>query len=278
MKVRELKMKKYGLVLLIYCLLCNCKFYYPQQEKPIIVSPLIGKDLDRIERDYFHLFPRIEGFHKAKFYLNNDTSLKVKITTVNNDLYEDTIIQKYTSLTELQTHIKNALLADLRDNPGPDFSVLIKSVRLNFQKMITVNEQSLFTISKSKLGNTFEGPFISEMWGTNLNDISNVRREGKSFDVEYIKMGVAVGGLTGLLIGLLAYSGQEKKEGFESIGAAGGVIVLTLAGAALGLVVGTILGISNVEEEIIINPNTPSGLSSLQSYSIYHRIKAKQKE
>ncbi len=60
---------------------------------PIIVSPLIGEKLDRVERDYFGLFPHINGFEEAVFYLNPDSSLMVEIWYRSNSEVRDTIIQ-----------------------------------------------------------------------------------------------------------------------------------------------------------------------------------------
>ena len=42
--------------------------------EPITVSPFIGEKLDRVERDYFKLFPQFDGFEEAVFYLNPDST------------------------------------------------------------------------------------------------------------------------------------------------------------------------------------------------------------
>ena len=39
---------------------------------PYAVSPFIGDTLSLEERDYYILFPKIEGFQWAVFYLNSD--------------------------------------------------------------------------------------------------------------------------------------------------------------------------------------------------------------
>lgn len=80
-----------------------------------------------------------------------------------------------------------------------------------------------------------------------------------------------------MLIGfLIGQSNKSKNEivSSEAVGVLGGVLI----GAAAGLVIGTIVGISTSEEEIIIDPHTPEGISNLQSYSLYYRNIEKKKE
>ena len=65
------------------------------QEEPIEISPFIGKKLDNVERDYFYLLPKIEGFHEAIFYLNPDSSLKVNIQFKDEGILRDTVLNQY---------------------------------------------------------------------------------------------------------------------------------------------------------------------------------------
>ena len=49
------------------------------QEEPIIVSPSITNTLDVTEGDYYQLFPSIDGVQSAVFYLNADSTPRVKM-------------------------------------------------------------------------------------------------------------------------------------------------------------------------------------------------------
>jgi hypothetical protein len=75
-------------------------------DKPIVVSPVIGDTLSLSLRNRYNLFPTITGFHHAVFYLNPDSSLKVKITIRENNLERDTIIERYYSPGLLRSHIE----------------------------------------------------------------------------------------------------------------------------------------------------------------------------
>jgi hypothetical protein len=275
MSSEEDKMKKQIYLIFVLVLLVNALFVFPQQDEPIIVSPLIGGDLDRVERDYFHLFPQIDGFEKAVFYLNDDKSFRAKITTNINDEFKDTIIERYSSISDMENHITTRVFVDLRENAGPDFTVHTSFSRLAMQKMVTLNEQKLFTIDKLTIDQKFKEPSLSSIWETEVADINAVIKEGKSNVPSYIMTGTAIGGVAGFLVGWIAGK-NDKKELIPS--EFSGAIVGMLIGGAIGLITGAILGISSSEEEVMIDPLSPSGISTLKSYSLYYRHIEQKKE
>jgi hypothetical protein len=264
--------------LLVGCLIALSSLkIFSQQEEPITVSPLIGEELDRVERNYFHLFPRVDGFEKAVFYLNDDNSLKVEMKISSKGVIKDTVIPKYSSLEEIEKHIINSVFIDLRDNSGPNFTVRTSFSRLTAQKMVTLNEQKLFTVDKLTVDQISRKPSLSSIWETDLNDIHSVIKEGESNIWSYAQTGTLIGSGVGLLIGFLVGQSDKSKSGIvssEAVGVLGGVLI----GAAVGLVIGTIVGISTSQEEVIIYPHMPEGISTLQSYSLYHRNIEKKNE
>jgi hypothetical protein len=265
-------MKKLTFLSLMLALLFSNHLLFAQQEEPIMVSPLIGNELDRVERDYFHLFPRVDGFEKAVFYLNDDNSLRVEMTINSNGVIKDTLISKYSSIEEVEKHIITSVFVDLRADSGPNFTVRTSVSRLAAQKMVTLNEQKLFTVDKLTVDQISREPSLNSIWETDLKDIYSVNLEGESNIWSYAQTGTLIGTGAGLLIGfLVGQSNKSKNEivSSEAIGVLGGVLI----GAAVGLVIGTVVGISTSQEDIIIDPNTPEGLSTLKSYSLYLRNK-----
>jgi hypothetical protein len=270
-------MKKRVYLSVVLLFVFNTFTVFPQQDEPIIISPLIGEELDRVERDYFHLFPKIDGFEKAVFDLNDDNSLKVNITTFNNNITKDSIIEKYSSIRDMEKHITTRIYMDLRDEAGPNFTVRTGFSRLTEQKMVALNEQSLFTIDKVNIDQEYKEPSLSSIWETNLNDIHSVIRERESNVWSYAQTGALIGSGAGLLIGFLAGKGNKSENEFlssEAVGILGGVLI----GAGIGLVIGAIIGISSTEEEVIIYPHTPEGISTLQSYSLFNRKDSEKNE
>ena len=74
--------------------------------KPIVVSPLIGDALDVWERNFYHLFPSFDGFDYAVFYLNPDSTLKVKVSLFQNGIEKDTIIERYHALSLTRNYLE----------------------------------------------------------------------------------------------------------------------------------------------------------------------------
>ena len=77
-----------------------------EQVKPIVVSPLIGDTLDVNERDNYRLFPDLDGFEWAVFYLNPDSSLRVKVSLLEKGVRRDTTIARYRTLRAVRNQIR----------------------------------------------------------------------------------------------------------------------------------------------------------------------------
>ena len=71
----------------------------------IVVSPLIGDTLSLEERNYYKLFPKVEGFQWAVFYLNPDSSLSAKVTYMEDDVYKDLLVKRYRTLDSFQKYL-----------------------------------------------------------------------------------------------------------------------------------------------------------------------------
>lgn len=79
-----------------------------ENEKPFIVSLLIGDTLSLEERDYYNLLPTINNFQWAVFYLNPDSTLNAEVNYLKNLTSQDTLIENYRSLKSLIIHLNAA--------------------------------------------------------------------------------------------------------------------------------------------------------------------------
>ncbi|MGA9363267.1 MAG: hypothetical protein WBW16_02755 [Bacteroidota bacterium] len=77
-----------------------------EQVKPIVVSPLIGDTLNAAKRDKYQLLPNLSGFEWAVFYLNPDSSLKVKVSLLEKGVRRDTTIARYRTLKAVQNQLR----------------------------------------------------------------------------------------------------------------------------------------------------------------------------
>ena len=74
--------------------------------KPIVVHETIGDTLDVDERAAYDLFPQMEGFQHAVFYLNDDSTLRVTVRLMRDGAPRDVEIVQYRTLASLREHIE----------------------------------------------------------------------------------------------------------------------------------------------------------------------------
>ncbi|MBK9097398.1 MAG: hypothetical protein IPM14_04585 [bacterium] len=142
----------YFLFALLYHLSAFCSFAQGN-EKPFVVSPLIGDTLSLEERDYYNLLPTIQNFQWAVFFLNPDSTLNVKVTHLRNFVKQDTIINNYRSLRSLVLHL-NAVENPESVNPiknedytGNEVSVVYNEGKIASGNLLSATANSLIVYS-----------------------------------------------------------------------------------------------------------------------------------
>jgi len=63
-----------------------------ENEQPHILSPRVGHEIDRSEREYFWLFPKISGFHSAQAFLRADSSIALRVSRQWPSVARDTTL------------------------------------------------------------------------------------------------------------------------------------------------------------------------------------------
>jgi hypothetical protein len=147
-------MKTTFYVLIVFVLLLkNIPFFAQENEKPFIVSPLIGDTLSLEEREYYNLLPTINDFKWAVFYLNPDSTLDAKVTYHKNSSTKDTIINNYRSLKSLSIHLNAAENPETinpiqnKDYAGNEVTVLYKDGNQYSGNLLSASSSSLIIYS-----------------------------------------------------------------------------------------------------------------------------------
>ena len=83
--------------------------------QPIVISPFIGKTLDRVEREHFSLFPDIKNFQEAFWFFNSDSLLMVNVKLMYKDELIDTTFPSVHSLSYLKKRIAGVLIKNIKD-------------------------------------------------------------------------------------------------------------------------------------------------------------------
>ena len=99
-------------------------FILPQDTlKLFIVSRLIGEKLDRIEEDYFKIFPSVTNFQQATFYSNPDGSLNVNIKGCFQNTFMDTTLRYPLSPSQLRHKLNQIVLENIKEDKIYEFEL-----------------------------------------------------------------------------------------------------------------------------------------------------------
>ena len=144
-----LDMKNLIITILMFSLEYSSTFIYPQQTlKPIVVSPLIGEKLDRVEEDYFNLFPVITDFQEATFYLNSDSTLLVNIKGNHRSTFIDTTLACNISISDLKDKLDQILLDDIENNRVQKLELSTKDNKIFEGTVYSINNDKINLVKK----------------------------------------------------------------------------------------------------------------------------------
>lgn len=232
-----------------------------ERDKPIIVSPLIGDTLDATERDHYQLFPNIVGFQRAVFYLNPDSSLRVKVALLQDGVKQDTVIERYHTLAALRNYFEQVTLGETKGRNGSEIVLLLNNGRKITGELFSVRDTALVisTVEVDKVNDlaTLSAGIIV----VPSQDILHVTIEGKSNVLAGMGWGILIGAGGGALFG---YAGHREPALFTASEDAfiGGILL-----GLCGLVVGTIVGIATSTSDKEIEPLPNHDFSSLRPFT-----------
>jgi len=291
-------MKKLNSVIIACLILCGFCSTPAQQETPIEISPYIGDKLDRIERDYFKLFPKIEGFKEAEFYLNPDSTLRVNIKYMEDTKLRDTILNNYKSLSRIQNHILQTLtyyINDVKPNErGKYCSVFLVDSSEFSGELLSVGQQSIFIYPFNQKSYEEEAdPFqirnpANEQNPFNINHLYDSEIENVYF-IEKSKIWSIIypiiGSIAGAIIGYNLASGDSEDHHVSSGGSTQinfnfglseedkkkfwGILGGSLVGMVATIPLVIFLPIETTSETIIETPFNEDDLEGLRDRSRY---------
>lgn len=244
--------------------------------KPFAVNTLIGDTLSQEERNYYLLFPEIEEFQWAVFYLNSDSSLSAGVTYKKNGILIDTLIQNYKSLKSLNYHLiaRNALenksivksIVDKSStySKGSDVYIYTSNGLKTSGKLLSVRENSLLILPQGCDDELNNLDCISQV---RISDIDKMTVKGNS----NIGWGIGFGLLASVIAGGIIYNSNypdpplfaPARVAFEK--SIGGIIVSSVCCIGLGASIGILTSTPDKELEHFSKYDI-SGLSKYAKY------------
>jgi hypothetical protein len=239
---------------------------------PIKVSPLIGEKLDPVERIYFNLFPKIQGFQEAVFYLNPDSSLNANVTYKLNTGINDTLILNFNYLIKLQSHILQILQKNV-DQGATTTVILLLTDETELQGIIvSIDQDTITLLDLISLRTVSAGNLNSIISKNSYDNILSVLIEETGPVFVFGTGGLLIGAMGGFIIGSNIASSGDTPEDFgdaldQSASSCVGGILGSILGGAIGAGVGVAIGnnstVTNEYEADVIY-----GFSELQKYTL----------
>jgi len=276
-------MKKNYLISIGCILLLSSNLFWAQQAGPIEINPFIGATLDRVERDYFHLFPKIEGFQEALFLLNPDSTLRVNIIYEKDGNFRDTVLNNYKSPRMIQNHI-DQFLTNIINNIRSDLKgrftdvLLIDRSKISGELLI-VRQNSVLLYGMSEKSYEDKERVLFNVDNIQKKDINNVyvREKSKTLSIIYPIIGAIVGGIIGYNIAnksepyrnpnqfyLVSRDAEKKVKSFW------GILVGCVIGGLVTLPLAYIFPIETVSETVFEAPFDEEEIVGLRSFARHY--------
>jgi hypothetical protein len=270
--------KDYNLLILTisFVFTLTLRIFSQDYRIPITVNPLIGDTLSLKERDYYILFPDIEGFQSAVFYLNPDSLLDADIKYLLKGQQRDTLIKNYKNLESLNYHIYARFALD-HEHPesainiqpsdyrrGSQINIYNESGELISGELLSVRENSLVILKPDCDEDLTNLDCITTL---NNSEVNKLTIKGNS----NVDLGIGIGLLASLLAGAKIYAVNQPSSSniFSNIGTTRENLRYIGISTGICLGAGVLIGILTSTPDEVIEPFTEEDIEGLNSYSRY---------
>jgi len=241
-------------------------------KKPIVVHPLIGNKLDAVEEEYFKLFPNISGFQESVFYLNPDSTLRAKIVYVSDGIMKDTVIEKYAYLKIINARIERVVRIKMNNDIGSKVRITINENEKVKEQLFSADENYIYTVNPEKLNQHIGAKKNNLITLTPTSSVQKISIERSASGWDYTGYGLTIGAAIGLVGGIIytaTRSGSIYEQPMGEIARYADTMAGVVIGMGVGLLSGFVIWLINKEDDVIVDPNLPTGLSELKKYARY---------
>ena len=148
-----MKVKSFYLLLYAYQILFAEILIAQSVDSAIVLHPIIGSKLDRVEEEYFKLLPAFNVVNEAVFYLNPDSTLNVWLRYESDGIIEDTLILGYFNYSRLNNYIENRIIDELNDArkvERGEYVSVITPVDSTAGELLTVNNNYITILNLTR--------------------------------------------------------------------------------------------------------------------------------
>jgi len=225
----------------------------------------MGDTLDFVDREIFELYQDIEGYKYAQLFLRDKKYLVSKITYLNNGILSDTVlIDDISKFSELNYNLSRFEIENDKKFESPlDASVFTNAGNNYDGKLEMFSKRHLFLYSDLNYLTGNSSPFNYKV---PVSRTDSLMISVKPSLGPYIGYGALGGVGLGLAAALFWINTANLREGYEIYV----VGTTTLVGAAVGVLVGWIIGETVPPDIINIQFNMPYDITKLRNHSAYY--------
>ena len=262
------------LFIILLCVFSPNNVFTQKLEEPVIIHPIIGEKLDRAEEEYFKLFPTIENFQEAVFYMNPDSTSQAFISYTLNGTLRDTIIENYVSANRLRKYIDQKLAAEINAEQivdrGRYITILHSGENIKTGELLAVRDSSFLLLNMEESVYFDNTNYTFDVSHIQLAKTNKLTTMDKTNIAKYI---YPIG--TGLIAGFIASSSlSKKKTSFDKLGEdllknalVGGLIVGL--GCLIGYALASVVPIWSESETEYVAPFSEDDIEGLRYSARY---------
>ena len=258
-------MKKIIYYLLI-TILVNSYSYSQERDSLIQLYPGLGDTVDLFDREFFNLYPNVEGFQEASLYIRDNGKLVSKLKLgISNKIVDSTVVNSLSTLNKVRLNIAKL---DAENNKKSDIEldamISLKDERYVKGQLAMFSKRSLYLISENRVVNNISQSSSFKIPTKNVNEI-NILGQNKTWSH------AGWGALAGIAIGgILGFASGDDESGFVRFQAEEKALGLGLTFGLIGGIIGLISGISSSTDNHIIQCNSILDLLKLRDYTKYY--------
>jgi hypothetical protein len=229
------------LYLLFFSLFFSNLILAQTEDSSIVLHPIIGDKVDRVEEEYFRLVPAFNNVLEAVFYLNPDSTLNVLVRYEYSGVVKDTFIVNYLAYERLRYYIEHQLAEELNDAKNVDrgkyTNVLTESDFIIAGELLSFSDTSIMILNldRETYNRSIEPPFdLINVYNSDIRKLTIIEETNIAKDLYPIALGIGFGLAAGII------SKEERERAGLSVGF--GPDFTPLGYAMLGLGVGYLIG------------------------------------
>jgi len=257
---------KWAIYFFIVHILLVAPLHSQNRDSLIQIYPGIGDTIDLFDRDFFNLYPDVEGYQQASLYIRDNNKLVSKLKLkISNKIVDSSVVNLLSALKSVRQNIsKLDEENNLKSRNEPDVIISLKDERLVKGQLIMFSKDNLYLKSENEDPNKISQS--ADLKISNLS-VSEINIVGQDNTWSSAGMGVLIGALLG---GILGFAAGDDESGFIQFSSEEKALGLGITFGILGGLIGLIAGSSSSTDDYIIRYNSKMDLLKLKDYSKYY--------